>query len=58
MDGLLARTPTFRLLPITASEIGAEPGWITAGDVRTLPFHLGELGGIDGFYISRLQRCA
>jgi hypothetical protein len=24
--------------------------------VRTLPCHLGEQGGMDGFYIARLQR--
>ena len=58
VDRLLERTPDLRHLPIAASEIGAEAEWIVAGDVRTLPFHLGEWGGIDGFYISRLQRHA
>jgi 16S rRNA (cytosine967-C5)-methyltransferase len=58
LDAFLARTPSFRHLPIAAPDIDAEPGWIAAGDVRTLPFHLGEEGGLDGFYISRLQRDA
>ena len=56
VDRLLERTPDLRRMPIAASEIGAEAEWIVAGDVRTLPFHLGDRGGIDGFYISRLQR--
>jgi len=58
IDAFLARTPAFRHAPIAPSDIGAEPAWIADGDVRTLPFHLGEWGGMDGFYISRLQRHA
>ena len=58
VDRLLERTPDLHHMPIAASEIGAEAEWIVAGDVRTLPFLLGEWGGIDGFYISRLQRHA
>ncbi len=58
VEDFLQREPAFRHAPIDAREIGAEPAWIAAGDVRTLPFHLGELGGIDGFYIARLQRHA
>ena len=35
------------------------PEAITAdGDVRTLPHHLGERGGLDSFYIARLRRRA
>ena len=30
--------------------------WITpSGDLRTLPSHFGEIGGIDGFYACRLR---
>jgi 16S rRNA (cytosine967-C5)-methyltransferase len=58
VDAFLAREPAFHRLPIAAPDIDAEPEWITGGDVRTLPFHLGEVGGIDGFYIARLQRHA
>ena len=43
--------------PVTAAEIGGIDGALTAdGDVRTLPCHLGERGGMDGFYIARLVR--
>jgi hypothetical protein len=56
VDGLLAREPAFRHVPIEASDIGAEAGWIAAGDVRTLPFHLGEVGRHRQVHISRLRR--
>ena len=43
--------------PIEPGEIGALPDAITAGgDVRTLPGHLAERGGMDGFFIARLVR--
>jgi 16S rRNA (cytosine967-C5)-methyltransferase len=56
VEGFLQRQPAFRRVPIEAEDIGAEPAWISGGDLRTLPFHLGELGGIEGFYAARLQR--
>ncbi len=44
---------------IAAAEIGAPPEWITpAGDLRTLPCHLSEHDGIDGFYAARLVKLA
>lgn len=43
--------------PIGPAEIGAPPEWITpAGDLRTLPCHLAEHDGIDGFYAVRLVK--
>jgi 16S rRNA (cytosine967-C5)-methyltransferase len=40
---------------ISADEIGGHPDWITAeGDLRTLPCHLGEYDGLDGFFCARL----
>jgi len=48
--------PLFRH-PVDAAEIGGLAGAITPeGDVRTLPCHLGDRGGMDGFYIARLVR--
>src|SRR5262245_31404779 len=58
VDAFLQREPAFRRLPLEAREIGAAPEWIAGGDLRTLPFHLAELGGIDAFYVARLQRQA
>ena len=61
VDALVAREPTLQRVPIDAQEahvIGADPAWIADGDVRTLPFHMPDLGGLDGFYIARLRRLA
>jgi 16S rRNA (cytosine967-C5)-methyltransferase len=42
---------------IRAEEIGDLAELITpAGELRTLPCHLSELGGLDGFYAARLRR--
>jgi 16S rRNA (cytosine967-C5)-methyltransferase len=57
IDRLLVREPALARVPIEARAIGAEPEWIAGGDVRTLPFQLAE-GGLDGFYIARLQKQA
>ena len=51
----------FVRVPITPEEIGGDLDWIsTAGDLRTLPFHLQGpepgLSGLDGFYAARLRR--
>jgi 16S rRNA (cytosine967-C5)-methyltransferase len=53
-DGLpLAR------VPIAKEELFGLPVDITDnGEVRTLPCHLAEQGGMDGFFIARLQRVA
>ncbi len=53
----LKNNPDFERLPITAEEIGGLSQCLTAnGDLRTLPCHLGERGGMDGFYAARLKR--
>jgi 16S rRNA (cytosine967-C5)-methyltransferase len=44
-------------LPVRAVELDGLPGEITPeGDVRTLPCHLAERGGLDGFFVARLRR--
>jgi 16S rRNA (cytosine967-C5)-methyltransferase len=41
--------------PIEPAGIGAPAEWVTPeGDLRTLPYHLGEYDGVDGFYAARL----
>ncbi len=51
---LRSETPIARR-KIRAEEIGGHPDWITAdGDLRTLPCHLGEYDGLDGFFCARL----
>jgi 16S rRNA (cytosine967-C5)-methyltransferase len=43
--------------PIMADQIGAPPEWVTPqGDLRTLPCHLAEHDGLDGFYAARLVK--
>ena len=43
--------------PIAASELFGHDEWLTPdGDLRTLPCHLGDKGGMDGFYAARLRR--
>lgn len=54
---LLARNPGLRRDPIQLGEIGEQAEFINAdGDLRTLPSHLADRGGIDGFYACRLVR--
>lgn len=43
--------------PIATGEVGGMNELITAqGDLRIFPSHLGNLGGMDGFFVSRLRR--
>jgi 16S rRNA (cytosine967-C5)-methyltransferase len=53
----LDRNPQFRRVPIAASEMFGLPELLSSdGDLRTLPCHLIDRGGMDGFYAARLQR--
>ena len=55
--GYLAAHPEFTRLPVTADDISGHGEWLTAsGDLRTLPCHLPDMGGLDGFYATRLKR--
>ena len=57
IEGLLNITSNVKRIPIKASEVGGNKDWITkAGDLRTLPCHLGDKGGMDGFFAARLTR--
>jgi 16S rRNA (cytosine967-C5)-methyltransferase len=47
----------FRRRPIRADEVGGLAELLTPeGDLRTLPCHLAERGGMDGFFAVRLER--
>lgn len=53
----LANHPEFARLPLTADDVFGHGEWITPdGDLRTLPCHLANKGGMDGFYAARLRR--
>ncbi|MEX2453083.1 MAG: transcription antitermination factor NusB [Rhodospirillaceae bacterium] len=57
VDGFLSRHGDFRRAPVRADEIPGFENCLTAeGDVVTLPGRLAQPGGMDGFYIARLQR--
>ena len=58
---LLAREPSLRHVPITATEVFGCSEFITKdGDLRTLPCHFPDaesrLAGVDGFYAARLEK--
>ncbi|MBI4184371.1 MAG: MFS transporter [Proteobacteria bacterium] len=53
----LAGGAPFAPVPVRAAEVGGLAGAITErGELRTLPCHLAEQGGMDGFYAARLKR--
>ncbi len=54
---LLGAGAPLRRRPLEASEINGLAELVTPeGDLRTLPCHLAERGGLDGFYACRLER--
>lgn len=54
---LLEIRPELARVPVTAAELAGLGDLVTAGgDLRSLPCHLADLGGLDGFYAARLQK--
>lgn len=59
IERFLAVHDNFRRIPVKKEEFGGLDGLVNAeGDVRILPQTLKEQGGMDGFFISRLQKTA
>jgi 16S rRNA (cytosine967-C5)-methyltransferase len=57
VEDFLARNGAFQRKPVEAAEIfGLNELIGPHGDLRTLPCHLADKGGMDGFYASRLVR--
>lgn len=57
VEHLLASGAPFRRVPIRADELGGLAELITPlGDLRTLPCHLADKGGMDAFFAARLER--
>ncbi|MEQ9146069.1 MAG: transcription antitermination factor NusB [Parvibaculaceae bacterium] len=53
----LKNNPAFARVPIGAAEIGGLNECLTPeGDLRTLPCHMADTGGMDGFFAARLTR--
>ncbi|TQV79744.1 16S rRNA (cytosine(967)-C(5))-methyltransferase RsmB [Denitrobaculum tricleocarpae] len=55
---LLETRKDLERIPLTAEELGEglEAAITADGDLRTLPSHLSDLGGMDGFFACRLRR--
>jgi 16S rRNA (cytosine967-C5)-methyltransferase len=59
VEALLRSGAPVQRRPIEAQELSAPADWVTAGgDLRTLPCHLAEFDGVDGFYAARLVKLA
>ncbi|MBM3508191.1 MAG: methyltransferase domain-containing protein [Alphaproteobacteria bacterium] len=59
VEAFLGRHPDFERIPTQAVEVGGLTELLTrAGDLRTLPCHLAEQGGMDGFFAARMRRDA
>lgn len=57
VEAFLAQQPAFGRVPVTPDQVGGLDELITPeGDLRSLPCHLSEHGGMDGFYAARLRR--
>jgi 16S rRNA (cytosine967-C5)-methyltransferase len=57
IESILASYRELRRVPILPEEVAGAASFITpAGDLRTLPSHWPEWGGLDGFYAARLTR--
>lgn len=57
VEAFLEGHPEFSRAPLSAEELFGHGEWISAkGDLRTLPCHLSEEGGMDGFYAARLRK--
>ncbi len=57
IEAFLKSAAAFSRRPIRADEVGGLEEVLTAaGDLRSLPCHMADLGGMDGFYAARLRR--
>lgn len=57
IENLLATRPDMQRVRVMGDEIAGLSDLITPmGDVRVLPHHLGAMGGMDGFFVSRLRK--
>ena len=57
IEALLKSGAPVERRPLSAAEFAIPSKWLTPeGDLRTLPFHLAEYDGLDGFYAARLAK--
>lgn len=59
IEQFLRSDARFQRLPVEPGEVGGLSDLVSAeGDMRSLPCHLAEIGGMDGFFAARLRRIA
>jgi 16S rRNA (cytosine967-C5)-methyltransferase len=59
IDSFLESHDDFARVPVSPDEVFGHREFIDAkGDLRTLPCHMSERGGMDGFYAARLRRAS
>jgi 16S rRNA (cytosine967-C5)-methyltransferase len=56
VEAFLSSRKEFARVPVAAEDVNGHAEWISNGDLRTLPCHLSDDGGMDGFYAARLKR--
>jgi 16S rRNA (cytosine967-C5)-methyltransferase len=56
IGAFLRRRTDFQRVPVTAEEVFDAAFVSSDGDLRTLPCHWADRGGMDGFYAARLRR--
>ncbi|MEP3888960.1 MAG: RsmB/NOP family class I SAM-dependent RNA methyltransferase [Hellea sp.] len=57
IDTFLQNVPDFRLIPILKAEgLDLPEEAFSGGSLRSLPYYLEDKGGMDGFFIARLER--
>jgi len=57
IEAFLDARADFSRVAVNADDVGGLEEFLApAGDVRTLPCHMEEAGGVDGFFVARLRR--
>lgn len=61
IQNFLAENPNFKIVPIKAAEIAKFGNWndnfiLENGTIRTLPFYEQNIGGMDAFFVCKLQK--
>ena len=57
VESFLRQRRDFAREPVTKDDVFGHHEWIISqGDLRTMPYHLAERGGMDGFFAARLRR--
>ena len=61
IQNFLAQNPNFKIIPITEADVSIFGAWsdnfiLEDGTIRTLPYYAKNIGGMDAFFICKLQK--